>query len=84
MQKKAPKKESPMGFLMPKTPSLPPMPKPLPPPPVPSVDTAREQADADLAAVRRRGAMANIFASGATGTALGTPTPDTSLRRVLG
>ena len=73
-----------MGFLMPKTPSIPPMPKPLPPPPVPTTDQAQQQADADLANLRRRGAMANIFSSTTTGAQLGAPPPESTLRRTLG
>ena len=73
-----------MGFLMPKTPSLPPMPKPLPPPPVPTTDQAQQQADADLLSLKRRGAMANVFAPTNTGAQLGAPSSETTLHRTLG
>lgn len=73
-----------MGFLMPKAPSVPALPKPLPPPPVPTTDQAQQQADADLAALKRRGAMANIFSSTTTGAQLGAPSTETALHRTLG
>lgn len=73
-----------MSFLMPKTPSVPAMPKPIKPPPAPTTDQAQIAADAELTTNKRRGAMANIFSPTDTGTQLSQPAQESSLKRVLG
>lgn len=73
-----------MSFILPKQPSIPALPKPIKPVGPPTVDKAQQEADQELAANKRKGAMANVFTDTNTGTQLGAPSQEGSLKRVLG
>ena len=67
-----------------KKPKVPAMPAPEPTPPTPTVDDARQAAESQMEQNKRRGAMANIFSKTDTGAQLGKPSPESSLKRMLG
>ncbi len=69
-----------------KAPKAPALPTPTPAPEIPTVDTARQEAEAQMLANQRRGVMANIFANTNTGADLGANTANAggAMKKLLG